>query len=377
MSQLSGMSTERMIRKVYEKKNLRIVLHIAFWVGLFGIQRYLTTISFNNYRDFPDLVATLLIAGGTASVMLFYYPFVYWVLPRFFYKKRFVTGIAMTLLLVTCYAFADTIVEELVLKRCASCMTQLQASNTGYGPFLNQMLIARLLMKVLSMGTFIGIFFNIGLPLSIKLGLQALRQQFQTAQLTKENLQLEFDFLKSQVNPHFLFNTLNNIYGLILNDEKEKSAGTVARLSQFLRYSLYESNSEKVPVEKEVQLLKDYIALESIRLNCIKVRFTNESDGSVKTIAPLLVLPIIENSFKHTTDETGAYINIDFKIADQKIHFNLQNSLDIQKDAAGIGGIGLNNFNKRLDLYYRDRYTYQVNRTEKQYAVSINIECHE
>lgn len=371
------MSIERMIREVYARRQLRLLLHIVFWIGLFGIQRYLASISFNNYKNFPDSIVTLLIAAGTACIMLFYYPFVYWVLPRFFYAKRFITGIIMTLLLIVCYAFADTMVEEFIIKPCASCMANLKASNTGYSQFLHGFLLSRLLLKVMSMGTIIGILFNIGLPLSIKLGLQALRQQFRAIQLAKENLQLEFNFLKSQVNPHFLFNTLNNIYGLILNDEKEKSAATVARLSQFLRYSLYESNSDKVPVEKEVQLLKDYIALESIRLNCTQVHFTNASDGSVTTIAPLLIMPIIENSFKHTTDKTGAYITIDFTIAHKKIHVTLQNSMDAQRKSADIGGIGLSNFSKRLDLYYPDRYTYQVNTSEKQYAVSINIECHE
>jgi hypothetical protein len=371
------MSIERMIREVYARKQLRILLHIVFWIGLFGTQRYLAGISFNNYKNFPDSIVTLLIATATACIMLFYYPFVYWVLPRFFYVKRFITGIIMTLLLIICYAFADTIVEEFIIKPCTSCMANLKASNTGYSQFLHGFLIPRLLMKVMSMGTIIGILFNIGLPLSIKLGLQALRQQFRAIQLAKENLQLEFNFLKSQVNPHFLFNTLNNIYGLILNDEKEKSAGTVARLSQFLRYSLYESNSDNVLVEKEVQLLKDYIALESIRLNCTRVQFTNASDGSVTAIAPLLIMPIIENSFKHTTDKAGAYITVDFTIAQKKIYFTLQNSMDTQRQPAGIGGIGLNNFSKRLELYYPGRYTYQVNTSEKQYTVSINIDCHE
>jgi hypothetical protein len=371
------MSIERMIGVVYSRRQLRLLLHIVFWAGLFGIQRYLTSISFNNYKSFPDSIVTLLIATGTACIMLFYYPFVYWVLPRFFYTKRFITGIIMTLLLITGYTFADTLVEEFIIKPCTTCMAILKASNTGYSQFLQGFLVPRLLMKVMSMGTIIGILFNIGLPLSIKLGLQALRQQFRAIQLSKENLQLEFNFLRSQVNPHFLFNTLNNIYGLILNDEKEKSAGTVARLSQFLRYSLYESNSDKVPVEKEVQLLKDYIELESIRLNCTSVHFTNASDGSVSNIAPLLMMPIIENSFKHTTDKAGAYITIDFTIAHKKIYFTLQNSLDVQRQPAGIGGIGLNNFSKRLDLYYPGRHTYQVARSETAYAVSINIDSHE
>jgi hypothetical protein len=371
------MSLEKIIRLAYSGRYIRPLLHIAFWVGLYGVQQYITNISFNNYKHFPDHIVSLLNLTGTIRIALFYYPFVYWVLPRFFYKKRFITGMLMTLLLIIIFAFTDTLVEEFVLKSCTSCMSSLKAGDTGYSPFLQMSLVNRLILKLMSMGMIIGVFFNIALPLSIKLGIQALRSQLRAMQLAKENLQLELNFLKSQVNPHFLFNTLNNIYGLILKNEKEKSASMVARLSQFLRYSLYESDSYKVPVDKELQLLKDYIELESVRLNRISVKFTHQSDGSVTTIAPLLMIPLIENSFKYTTDKTGAYIAIDFRIANKMLCFTLQNSFDPERQSGDIGGIGLNNFNKRLDLYYPGKYTYQVTKSEEQYAVTIIIDCHE
>ena len=118
--QFSRMSIERMIREVYVRRQLRILLHIVFWIGLFGVQRYLASISFNNYKSFPDAMVTLLIATGTACIMLFYYPFVYWVLPRFFYAKRFIIGTILSLLLINCYAFADTLVEEFIINPCTT-----------------------------------------------------------------------------------------------------------------------------------------------------------------------------------------------------------------------------------------------------------------
>lgn len=256
-------------------------------------------------------------------------------------------------------------------------MASMKAANIGYFEFLQVPLHNRLFAKLASLGTIIGLLFSLALPLSIKLGMQALRQQFRSLQLAKENLQLEFNFLRSQVNPHFLFNTLNNIYGLILNDQREKSADVVARLSQFLRYTLYESNSEKVAIEKEVQLLKDYIDLESIRLNYTKVNFTYKTDGSIASTAPLLMIPIVENAFKYSADCRDASITIELQVLNKHLLFHSKNTVDPNREPTKDGGIGLTNFQKRMDLYYPAKYEYQVQASQKEYSVSINIDCHE
>jgi LytS/YehU family sensor histidine kinase len=220
--------------------------------------------------------------------------------------------------------------------------------------------------------------FSIAVPLSIKLGMQALRQQFRSMQLAKENLQLEYNFLRSQVNPHFLFNSLNNIYGLILNDEKNKSADFVARLSQFLRYTLYENENDKMPMEKEVQLLKDYIDLESIRMNYTKASLHISTDNSVSHLPSLLMIPVVENAFKYCADNREAYIVIRLQIKDKKIHFEVKNTVDPDRQsAAPVGGIGLANFRKRLQLYYPHSHHYAAINTEEEFTVSINIDCNE
>ncbi|RYE50720.1 MAG: GHKL domain-containing protein, partial [Sphingobacteriales bacterium] len=283
------------------------------------------------------------------------------------------TGMGLTIVLVIIFALADILREELVLKTCPSCMASLEQGNSGYAPFLAKSIILRLMGKVLSFGGLIGLMFNIALPLSIKYSIMFFRQQILSLQLSKENLQLEFNFLRSQVNPHFLFNTMNNIYGLIMNDKKEKSLATVASLTQFLRYSLYESNSEEVAIDKEIQLLKNYIDLESIRLNKVAVNFNHESDGSVKHIAPLLLIPVIENAFKHTADTENAQINIDLEIKNKHIIFQIENSTADTEQPEKKGGIGLQNLRKRLNLYYKDQYTYAVKNIGDRYSVSINI----
>jgi LytS/YehU family sensor histidine kinase len=256
-------------------------------------------------------------------------------------------------------------------------MDSLQASNKDFFNFLHTGLFNRLFLKISSMGIIIGLMFSIALPLSIKLGMQALRQQFRSMQLAKENLQLEFNFLRSQVNPHFLFNSLNNIYGLILKDEKNKSAELVARLSQFLRYSLYENENDHMPIDKEVQLLKDYIDLESIRMNYTKASFSYQTDHSVSNLPSLLMIPVVENAFKYCADNSEAYLNIHFQIQNKQVNFEVKNTVDPDRQSAAVGGIGLANFRKRLQLYYPGLHQYKVTNSEQEYAVSINIDCHE
>ncbi|MEJ7766578.1 MAG: histidine kinase [Chitinophagaceae bacterium] len=371
------MKMESSIEKIYTHARLRILLHVLFWLLMFGLQWYINSISFNPYRAFPYPVFIQLLVSDILCLVLFYYPFVYFVLPGFYYKKKILIGIILSIVLVVFYASMETVREQVILKPCKPCMKILKDGNKGYYTYLHLNLLQMMSGKVLTLGTVVGLIFSLAIPLGIKMGVSAFRQQLRAVQLAKENVQLELNFLRSQVNPHFLFNTLNNIYGLILKKENEKSAATVARLSQFLRYSLYENNSNKAAVEKELQLLKDYVSLESIRLNYTKVHFNSNDDGSIAIMPSLLMLPVIENAFKYCTDEAGALVRIDFFIHDKKITFAIQNPVDTRRQPASTGGIGLKNFRKRLELHYPGRFTYKVTAIDSTYSAHINIDCYE
>ncbi|MHA4842531.1 sensor histidine kinase [Flavitalea antarctica] len=371
------MNINKALDIVYRTKSIRIALHLFFWIVIVLIQFYLSGISFNSLRGWPRSMVFANIAASAFATIIFYYPFVYWVLPQYFYRKRFVIGIIQTFVLLVIFALADIGREEILLKNCSTCMAALERDNSGYFPFMSKDISTRLLAKVLSLGSLIGLIFTIALPLSIKYAIMFMRQQFLSLQLSRENLQLEFNFLRSQVNPHFLFNTLNNIYGLIMNDQKTKSLETVAGLTQFLRYSLYESNSDLVAVDKEVQLMRNYIDLESIRLNHITVKFNYQNDGTVKNMAPLLLVPVIENAFKHTEDVIDAYIKIDFFVDKNHIILRAENSGGVKETVEERQGIGIRNLQKRLNLYYPGKYAYEVSATAEHYIVSINIESYE
>lgn len=361
------------IESIYDRPRVRAVMHALFWLIVFGVKLYLTNVSFNVYRGFP--LGGLLIGNLFSTMLLaaFYYIFVYAIMPRLL-VKRYVQGILATLFLIIFYTSADAFTEIALIHNCKSCVEELYRNHADYAGYLNRGLINVALTRLVSLGTTMYLLLALGVPFSIKLSLQAYRDKLHALQMAKDNLQLEFNFLRAQLNPHFLFNSMNNIYGLILSGDNQRSAELVARLSEVLRYTLYESNEETMPVRRELKLMTDYIELEKIRLNETKVRFDQSADHQDYTIAPLLLMPLIENAFKYSGDKPGAFIAIFSNILNGKLRFTIDNSIDNEREAGVNGGIGINNFKKRMDLYYPNKYEYGAGVSGNIYSVDLSIE---
>ena len=252
-------------------------------------------------------------------------------------------------------------------------MSLLKENKDGYYHFLQSDWPNRLFAKLASMGVLISLVFSISVPLAIKIALGSFRQQLAAVQLAKENVELEFNFLKSQVNPHFLFNALNNIYGLILKKETTIAAETVARLAEFMRYTLHSPENDRMPAQKEVRLLKDYIELEKIRLNHTTVNFDLVDEGEKHFLPSLLFMPLIENAFKYSADQRGAAINISLSLGTNTFQLDISNTIDPNRQLSAAGGIGLQNLKKRLELYYPLNYHYEVIETEQLYTAKLRI----
>jgi LytS/YehU family sensor histidine kinase len=223
------------------------------------------------------------------------------------------------------------------------------------------------------MGMLIGLIFSVSVPLAIKIAIQSFRQQIAAIKLAKENVELEFNFLKSQVNPHFLFNSLNNIYGLILKKENDKAAGTVSRLAEFMRYTLHSPAIDQAPLQKEIKLLQDYIELEKIRLNYTTVTFELQVQNGNQLLPSLLLIPLIENAFKYSADQLGAAITIQLVIKEIELQLIVTNTVDVNRQLHTGGGIGLQNLKKRLQLYYPDNYNYEATDTGQLYTTNLAI----
>jgi LytS/YehU family sensor histidine kinase len=177
-----------------------------------------------------------------------------------------------------------------------------------------------------------------------------------------------------QVNPHFLFNALNNIYSLAIIEDSKRTGGSILKLSELMRYMLYEKEDKegKVSLDKEIRYINSYIDLIKLRhLDDIHINFSIEGDINGKLIAPLLMFPLIENAFKHgVLTEKEKPVNIDLKITDQQMKFSISNfNNSYQKD--DVGGIGLQNVKKRLDLIYGEKYKLDINKTEDRFNVNL------
>lgn len=353
------------------RKAKRILLHILFWCCFFGVQYYIGQVSFNSLKNTPGSYLNPLRV--TICLMLVYYPIVYFVIPRFFMKRKWLKAAAALLLLLIFYAAIDAVWEMMILGNCASCMELIKHSQPDYYNYLQRGLINVISSRIVSLGILYQLILLIAVPLGIKMGSAYLKQRVTALQLAKENAELEFNLLKAQINPHFLFNTLNNIYALIGQDKKQESAETVARLSSFMRYSLYKEEKENT-IGREIALMKDYINLEKIRLNNTMVNFNYEVDDASLIFPPLLFIPLIENAFKFCVEETGktSWILVQLNLKNKIVSFKISNTCKNDTPAV-CGGIGLNNVKKRLEQYYPQKHSFEVKNEDNIFTATMNI----
>ncbi|WP_197492164.1 sensor histidine kinase [Arachidicoccus ginsenosidimutans] len=199
------------------------------------------------------------------------------------------------------------------------------------------------------------------------------------AQLEIDKLNLESDFLKAQLNPHFLFNTLNNLYGLSLRKD-ENIPNIILHLSAIMRYTLYESGTDKVPLSQEIEFIENYVSLEKIRYNQSKEIYLDidESGISNQMIAPLLTFIFIENAFKYGLKSASrSFLKIKIYVIDNFFYFSIIN--DKEPDIANntnykFHGLGITNVKKRLELYYHDKYNLSIHNKETYFEVMLQIE---
>ena len=225
-------------------------------------------------------------------------------------------------------------------------------------------------------------FINSGPPVicAFFLGVSMLRKwyigQEEKLNLVRANTNAELQLLKAQMHPHFLFNTLNNIYSFILT-KHPSAAGLVTKLTGMMRYMNSEGEKDRVPLQKEIQLIRDYINLERVRYGDrldLQIEINGESSG--KWIAPLLMLPFVENSFKHGASVMRGkqWMKLVLHIGENQLRFDLQNSRPQQPiQQNGKRGIGLMNVQKRLELIYPHRHHLQIEAGEMIFRVKMEI----
>jgi LytS/YehU family sensor histidine kinase len=219
----------------------------------------------------------------------------------------------------------------------------------------------------------------VGFALAIKLLKRWYLKQKETDQLVREKINAELQLLKAQVHPHFLFNTLNNIYSFILNGS-DKAPEMIKKLSSLLHYILNDCNRQRVPLDKELSMIQDYIALEQIRYgDRLNLSMHIQGTAKDKLISPLLLIPFVENSFKHGTSRmlTHPWVRLDIYIEKDFLEFKLTNNKpEYNSEPPGKKGIGLNNVKKRLQLLYPETHSLNIVESEMSYEVFMKIDLH-
>ena len=194
-------------------------------------------------------------------------------------------------------------------------------------------------------------------------------------ELEKQNLQAELSLLLIQLQPHFLFNTLNNLYSMSVSGDKRIVDG-LSKIINMLKYILFECGEERVSLDREISLIKDYIELEKIRYHeRLNFQFqTNVKNSSLK-IVPMIFFTFVENSFKHgSSPEAGkSFIHLFLEEENGRLFFRAENSYPGKKDETGGKGLGLENVKKRLDLYYPERYKLEINEEEQVFRVCLTL----
>ncbi len=228
--------------------------------------------------------------------------------------------------------------------------------------------------------------FALGCSTIFKIISDWVRHQRVQRDLEKQRLQSELKFLRTQINPHFLFNTLNSLYALTLK-KSDIAPDIVIKLSDMMRYMLYETNEKRVFLAKEITYLENYIALEQLRIGN-KTTINLEVLGEINTqqIAPLLFTPFIENAFKHGVSNAieNAFVKLSISVNGDIIHLDLSNSKNLplksiaqlpsgQEQQSNVGGIGLVNVRRRLDLIYPESYDLRIKDADTVYNVHLTL----
>ncbi len=330
----------------------RILMHIGFWV-LWLSRTFYDIISLYGFHVGEALF--MLVYGATQIPMMYFHLYV--LVPKLLNRKHYLLYAVTTIALVFLYSYVNYTLLTLIPTNIASIRL------TDYIHDLN----AR--YDVLEG------FFTLVITYALKYAGQAVSSQNKLLQLQKDNLILELSALKSQINPHFLFNTLNNIYSLSLR-KSDKAPEMILKLSDMMRYVLYECNAGAVPIEKEIQFIKNYIDLERLRHGEeVKIDFTLNGNPGINRIEPLLLIPIVENSFKHGINQhlEKGFIDIEMEVKDRKLFLHAVNSVQNGKQREDKHGIGLDNVKKRLELLYPQNHLLKISPSIKTWEVNLEL----
>ena len=332
----------------------RILRHVL-------LQIVILMITIGNFFDAPDkLSLTLNRFYGWIGYYLFLNMLVYFnayvLYPRFLAKNKMFLYIVSVIIFTLFALFIMMILQEYFYD-----IAVIHQEPSAVAVFLS--IASSLLAIILFLG---------GIS-AIMLFRQWISNNKRIVELESATMQSELSFLKSQINPHFLFNMINNA-NILVGEDPNMASRILIKLDDLLKYQFEDSTKDKVRLNADIAFLTDFLDLEKIRRDNFEYTVTKEGEIDNVEVAPLLFIPFVENATKHNLDsENLSYVHISFKVQNQQLIFICENSKPLRATKKEVGGIGLTNIRRRLNLLYGNNYALEINETDRTYMVNLQL----
>ena len=335
----------------------RLLRNVVFWVMIGYMEVFNIDLLSSEGMDWGQRIR-LFFMHFSIFAPLCYFNNLY-LLPKFFEKGKYLKYFSLTIISVLIYTPYSGYMIDYYTDFVPSDLPRLELEQLNYW------------IGVLANTIFVGVF-----SLS-KLGSDHIIDKTRVEKIEKENVVSELDSLKNQINPHFLFNGLNTLYGLSINDDV-RTSDAIMKLSEIMRYVLYDCNTEKVDIEKEIVYINNYIEFGKLRRRSLEdITFNIQGNIEGKKVVPLLLIPFIENAFKHGVDThtENPYLHVGINIHQNHMVFICENSLkggksEVRKDS----GIGLANVKRRLELLYPQKHSLEMQNGQTRYRVELKLD---
>ncbi len=336
-----------------------IALHILFWVGVWFFFLYFFSYNSN------DTIFVVWFSSFLLPVAMFTtYFVVYFLLPKYLFSKKYKLFILYSI-------YTLIISSYLIIISMFGCFIFLSKLKIANMPLMsrNFWFVLILVYLVVGLVSFVSLLNHNFKTISKN---KELQNKILETQLQIKNQELHY--LKKQIHPHFLFNTLNTIYGFALKQSKD-TPEIILKLSNLLDYILYQVNKPKVSLKEEVLHIKEYIELEKIRFqDTLNISFKSEAISEEIEVAPMLLIPFVENAFKHGSLIDGFLtVEIVISLYENQFEFSIKNTNLDSDEVQNIEGIGLENIKKRLNLLYKDNHQLQIENHDNWFRINLKI----
>lgn len=337
-------------------KYIEFIIHALCWIVITFLFIHYNALSYHYLKG--DLMDIPLLFGTFINILLFYIN-LYFLFPKYTLKKfNIVQYIFWNLLIMIVFSFIENIFDYYyAVKHFLNEKVVIQFEEVIFTGVINlSFIIVSFLYAVIRMW---------------------IKNEVVKRKLTEENLKLELNYLKSQINPHFLFNSLNNLYSIAIKNNENQTATGLSKLSTLMRFMLDKTDKTIVKLSEEIEYLKSYIELQKLRFldeDDLVVTFKAEGNINDFSIPPFILINFVENAFKHGVDyKLSSEININLNVDENMLTFTIENTNHALKKTNEITQIGLVNVKKRLELIYDGNYELKIESKVPKYIVKLKI----